>query len=435
MTVLQTALVLLNEYELNAKYANLSLQSHITDSLDSQKRGQLTALYYAAVERKLTYDYYISYLAGRQISKIDLETKNILRLGLCMLLDMDSIPDYAAVNEAVGLVRQRSARGFVNGVLRRAVREKDALPLPNRERNLARYLSVKYSVSVSIVKRYIEIFGEEESERLLTHSNEKKGLSVAVNTLKISVDDYVKLLAEQNIKAEKSRYSKISLLLDKSYNPKNLPGFSEGFFFVQDEACSSAVELLEISDGDLVADVCAAPGGKSFAAAVLSHDGAKIHSFDISEAKLPLIAEGAERLGLRGISSEVFDAAENKEELLGRCDKVICDVPCSGLGVLSKKPDLRYKDISDLSPLYQLQEKIIKSASKYLRSGGVMLYSTCTLNDMENRAVVDKFLSENADFRAVDFKVGNERTDRGTFTFLPHIHHTDGFFVAKLKKL
>ncbi len=434
MTVLKIALALLNEYELDAKYVNLSLQSHVADALDKEKRGQLTALFYTAVERKLTYDYYISYLAGRQISKIELEIKNILRLGLCMLLDMENIPDFAAVNEAVSLVRQKSARGFVNGVLRRASREKGKLPLPKKEKSLARYLSVRYSVALPLVRMYIESFGEAEAERLISAMNTPRGLSLTVNTEKITVDDYIKLLFEQNISAKRSLYSDISLRLEKSYNPKNLPGYDEGFFFVQDEACAAAVSLLELKSGAILADVCAAPGGKSFAAAVLSADGAEIRSFDISEAKLPLITDGAKRLGLASIRAEVLDAKENKAELVGKCSAVICDVPCSGLGVLAKKPDLRYKDIDELSGLLELQADIIDSAANYLMSGGVMVYSTCTLNPAENLGIVKAFLEKHPDFEAVDFKIGNEDSSCGCFTFLPHVHETDGFFVAKLRK-
>lgn len=434
MKLLEIALALLNEYELDAKYVNLSLQSHMTNALDKEKRGRLTALFYTTVERKLTYDYYISYLAGRSISEIDLEIKNILRLGLCMLLDMESIPDFAAVNDAVSLVKKKSTVGFVNGVLRRAAREKGSLPLPKKEKNFARYLSVRYSVALPLVRMYIDTFGEDDAERLISSMNTHSGLSVTVNTQKISVDSYIKLLLDNGIAAEKSSLSKFSIRLKKSYNPKNLPGYDEGFFFVQDEACAAAIELLEIDKGAPVADVCAAPGGKSFTAAVLSGDTAEIHSFDISEAKLPLILESAKRLGFASISAEVMDARENKPELIGKCDAVICDVPCSGLGVLSKKPDLRYKDIDDLSGLVELQEKIIDSAANYLASGGVMLYSTCTLNHSENSGVVKSFLKRHPDFEAVDFKIGNEQSICGSFTFLPHVHGTDGFFVAKLRK-
>ena len=434
MTVYEIALALLNQYEVDRKYVNLSLQSHITDALNKEKRAQLTALFYTTVERKLTYDYYISYLAERGIGEIDLEIKNILRLGLCMLLDMDSIPDFAAVNEAVGLVKQKSSRGFVNGVLRRAGREKGNLPLPKPEKNFARYLSVRYSVALPLVKAYIETFGESETEKLICAMSSTDGLSLTVNTLKISVDKYIALLSERGINAEKSKLSEISVHLDKSYNPKNLPGYDEGYFFVQDEACAAAVQLAELALGQVAVDVCAAPGGKSFALAVLSGDKAKIHSFDISEAKLPLISEGAERLGLASIEPEAYDATENRAELVGRCNTVICDVPCSGLGVLAKKPDLRYKDLSGLSALTELQAKIIRSASNYLAPGGIMLYSTCTLNPEENTGIVSAFLREHADFEAVDFKILDETSVGGAFTFLPHKHGTDGFFVAKLRK-
>lgn len=431
MTVLEIALKLLNEYELDAKYVNLSLQSHLADKLDSPMRAQLTALLYTTVERKLTYDYYIAYLSGRGIGEIDIEVKNILRLGLCQILDMDSVPDYAAVNSTVELSRG-STRGFVNGVLRRAVREKGNLPLPSRDKKPLRYLSVAYSVPSELVRRFYSVFGEK-TEDLLRAFNTHRGLTVSVNTKKISREDYAALLTKSGVSFTKSTLSEIALCLDKSYNPKKLPGYDDGLFFVQDEASSAAVGALGASSGLLV-DVCAAPGGKSFAAVMLSGGELSVKSFDISEAKLPLIADGAQRLSLSNITAAVCDATEPREELLGMADYVICDAPCSGFGVLSKKPDIRYKSLDGISALPELQKKILSSASQYLKRGGVMIYSTCTLLPEENERVVLDFLSENDSFEAVDFKIGNYESSKGMFTFLPHIHNTDGFFVAKLRK-
>ena len=432
MTTLQIALKLLNEYEENAKYVNLSLQSHIADGLDASERAKLTALLYTTVERKLTYDYYISYLSSRRIDEIDTNTKNILRLGLCMLLDMDTVPDFAAVNSAVSLSERKSATGFINGVLRRAAREREALPLPSQEKKLSRYLSVAYSVPQPTVKLFLELFGEK-TEALLSSMNESRGLSIAVNTKKISRESYLKLLKEKNISARASVYSTVSIVLDKSYNPEKLPGFEDGYFFVQDEACTAAVEALGITAGATVIDTCAAPGGKSFAAAILS-DGIRVYSFDISESKLPLISSGAERLALTEISCAVNDAKEPRLELIGKADFVICDVPCSGLGVFSKKPDIRYKDISNINELPPLQYEILLASSRYLSSAGTLLYSTCTLNRAENEDVVNRFISENKDFELADFAFANSERCEGMFTFLPHEHKTDGFFVAKIRK-
>ena len=433
MTVLEIALNLLNQYEINAKYVNLSLQSHLADGLNAVERAQLTALVYTTVERKLTYDYYISYLAERGIDEIDVDTKNILRLGLCQLLDMTAIPDYAAVNGAVSLAGGKGARAFVNGVLRRAAREKSALPLPSKEKKPLRYFSVAYSVPLPLVKRVFGIFGDD-TEAFLSSINEKRPLTVAVNTLKISRTDYMKLLRENGIDSQISEYSSISLRLDKSYNPKNLPGFFDGLFIVQDEACTAAVEALSITgNGKVLIDTCAAPGGKSFAASILSGGKASVYSFDISESKLPLIEDGAKRLSMN-ITCGICDAKAPRKELFGLADYVICDAPCSGLGVLSKKPDLRYKNLETISELPSLQYDILLESSRYLKSGGAMIYSTCTLLPEENEEVVNRFISENEGFYLQDFTVGNQASCKGMFTFLPHKHTTDGFFVAKIRK-
>lgn len=434
MKVREIALNLLNQYENDGKYVNLSLQSHIADALCVEERALLTRLLYTTVEKKLTYDYYIAYLSSRGIGEIDPLTKNTLRLGLCQILDMDTVPDYAAVNETVAIVKMKSARSFVNGVLRRAVREKDNLPLPPREKNLQRHISVKYSYPLPLVKKFVEIFGADEAEQIFGLYNENHGVTLSVNTCKISVGDYLKMLSDLGILATPSPYSSISVRIKGSCNPKFLPGFDEGYFFVQDEACAAAIEALGVLPSDNVVDVCACPGGKSFAAAIFSKDKATITSFDLSDSKLPLIASGRDRLGFSGITTGIRDAREAEPGLVGMCNKVICDVPCSGLGVISKKPDLRYKSLESAFALPTLQYEILRESSRYLAKGGEMIYSTCTLLREENEDVVLKFIAEHPDFSLVDFTIGELSSSCGIFTFLPHKHGTDGFFVAKIKR-
>lgn len=434
MNVRKIALLLLNDYENQGKYVNLSLSSHMADSLTKEERGFLTALLYTAVEKKLTYDYYIASISGRSIEKIDTYTKNILRLGICQILEMEKIPAFAAVNESVKLARNKGERAFVNGVLRTVEREKKSLPLPQRYKNLARYLSVRYSFPVWIVKHFIGELGEAETEKLLEYITRISPTDLTVNTVKISVDEFLDKLSAHGIKATKSEYSPISVRISESVDPRTLPGYSEGEFFVQDSSCAAAVYALMINRGYFVIDVCACPGGKSFAAAVIGNDSGEIKSFDIHESKLSLIEDGAKRLGISSVCAEVRDANFPDATLFGKADRVICDVPCSGLGVLSKKPDLRYKSEEGIKDLPGLQYKILNSSKNYLKRGGRMIYSTCTLNTAENSAVVDRFLSENTDFHTVDFYVGKEKSQNGRFTFIPHVHKTDGFFVCLLEK-
>ncbi|MBE6644602.1 MAG: 16S rRNA (cytosine(967)-C(5))-methyltransferase RsmB [Ruminococcaceae bacterium] len=434
INVRSIALSLLSEYEELGKYVNLSLNSHKADRLTDSERAQLTALLYTVVEHKLTYDYYICALSGRSIDKIDPTTKNILRLGLCQLIDMSGIPTFAAVNETVKLARNSGERSFVNGILREADRRHGFLPLPDKNKNFARYLSVGYSFPLWVVKRYISVFGEEGAEELLRYFNSIPPTDLTVNTNKISREDYIKKLNDAGISASASEFSPISVRIEGSIDPRMLPGYSEGDFFVQDASCAAAVYILGAKQGGSLIDVCACPGGKSFTAAIMMQNEGRISAFDIHENKLSLVDSGAERLGLHVITALPRDARIPDKNLFASADGVICDAPCSGLGVLAKKPDLRYKREEDVVNLPELQYEILTASSKYLKSGGRMIYSTCTLLPEENGAVVERFLTENPDFHTVDFKIGVYSSSDGMFTFVPHIHKTDGFFVCLLEK-
>ena len=423
---------MLDEYELGGKYVNLSLSSHSADSLTVDERAALTALLYTSVERKITYDYYICALSGRGISDIDPHTLNILRLGMCQILDMKSIPDFAAVNETVKLARSKGESSFVNGVLRRAVREKGSLPMPDKNKNYKRYLSVKYSYPMWTVKLLDSTYGTENCERILEFFNTEKYTDITVNTLKISENDMKFKLTGCGMPCE-SNFA-MSLRIGKSVNPERISGFDEGEFFVQDRACVISALALAPKQTDTVIDVCACPGGKSFAAAILMNDNGRIYSFDLHESKLSLITDGAERLGLKSITARALDATTPDESLFGLADKVICDVPCSGLGVLGKKPDLRYKSEESAAELPSLQYEILEESVKYLKVGGELLYSTCTLNPEENERVVERFLEAHDEYSVLDFESCGYKSEGGMLTLLPHIHSSDGFFMAKIRK-
>lgn len=434
MNLRQIALRILNEYEEGEKFINLALSSHLTDKLSGEEKAALTALLYTTVERKLAYDYYICAISKRSDTDIDPHTKNILRLGICQILDMTSIPDYAAVNESVKLCVGKGEASFVNGVLRAVVRQKDSLPMPDEKKNYRRFLSIKYSFPIGLVKHFDSLFGRENTEKLLEFYNSEKYTDITVNSLKISVENYIKLLDEKGLVAETNAYAPNSIRISSSQNPEKLPGFSEGYFFVQDRASAISACVLSPKAEEIVVDVCSAPGGKSFSAAIYSSNKAKIYSYDLHESKLSLIRSGAERLGLSSVFVSQRDALNQNEELLGIADRVICDVPCSGLGVLGKKPDLRYKDLSSLTDLPPLQLDILIASSAYLKVGGVMVYSTCTLNPAENEEVVKAFLTKHPNFSLVPFALADIRAEEGMLTLTPMENKTDGFFVAKLQR-
>ena len=434
VNVRKIALVLMNEYEEMQKYANLSLNSHLTDSLTDEEHAFLTALFYTAVEHKITYDYYICAISGRGPDKISRNTKNILRLGLAQICDMAKIPDFAAVNETVNLASNKGEKSFVNGVLRAVLRKKDNLPLPDRNKSVARYLSVKYSFSQSIVKKFLSIFGEKETELLLERFSEIPSTYLTVNTSKVSVNDFINKLSEKGIDAKVSEYSEIGIKVSSSVDPRRIDGFAAGEFFVQDAASLGAVSALTLKPNQTVVDVCSAPGGKSFAAAVMMKNSGKIYSYDVHESKITLITDGAKRLGFDIIEAKERDARIPDDNLKFSADAVICDVPCSGLGVLSKKPDMRYKNIDSIESLPDLQYEILEKSCEYVKVGGEIVYSTCTLNQCENSDVVRKFLDNHKDFQAKNFRIGPLSSEDGMFTFYPHLHGTDGFFVSLMER-
>ena len=270
---------------------------------------------------------------------------------------------------------------------------------------------------------------------MLRHFNNEKYTDITVNTLKTTAKELSTRLAEQGIDTTDNYSLGVSLRIPRSVNPESLRGFSDGEFFVQDRACAVSAMALAPRAGDTVIDVCACPGGKSFATAVLMRDVGRVYSFDLHESKLSLISEGAERLGIRSISVAQRDATAPDETLLGTADRVICDVPCSGLGVLGKKPDLRYKDASVAQELTSLQLDILTKSLGYLKQGGELLYSTCTLNPAENEGVVRALLSEHSDeYELCDFTVGAMHSHDGMMTLLPHIDGCDGFFMAKIRR-
>ena len=436
MTVREIVHSLLLEYEASGKYVNLSLSSHRLDGLSPEERGIVASVLYTVVERRITYDYYIATYAKRPTEKIDSYTLAALRLGVCQIVTMEKIPDFAAVNETVKLGRNKGERAFINGVLRAVVRAKDAdeLPLPPKEK-IARHLSVKHSFPQPLVKHFIDLVGIDGCEKLLEYYNESKVTDLTVNTTKISREALLRAFVERGIDAVAHPDSSLTIRLAGSYDPRRLFGFDEGYFLVQDAASAISALALGTERGDRVIDVCAAPGGKSFAAAILSGETGSVLSQDLHESKLSLIRSGKERLGLSNIEVLSGDATDPRVELFGTFDRVICDCPCSGLGVLAKKADMRYRSLEEIEALPELQYSILSASANYLKVGGTLLYSTCTLNPKENEEVASRFLREHPDFVAVDFKVGSLVSTSGMLTTYPHIHKMDGFFISKMVKV
>lgn len=421
------ALDQLMQMETSGRYLGLSL-----GGVPESQRGFLTALLYGIAEHKLTLDYYIGVLAKR--NDISPRVRNILRMGLFQLLYLDRIPPHAVVNGAVNLAQKKSEAGFINAVLRSAVREPERLVLPPREKNSLRYLSLCYSLPLPTLRLLAGDLGEEGAEAFLKASGKRAPLCLRVNTLCTTREALLNRFLEQGISAKPTPNAQNGILVLDELPVSSLWGYGEGLFYVQDEAAQLAVEVLSPAPDSRVIDVCAAPGGKSFAAALQMQNKGQILSLELHESKLGLIEKGAKRLGISIVSPKTHDSRLPIEEYIGKADYVICDVPCSGMGVLRKKPEIRYKSIEDIGAIPPLQSEILESAFRYLKAGGRLLYATCTVLSQENEKVVEEFLSRHTDAAPVPFTAGDLSASSGMLTLLPHIHATDGFFIALIQK-
>lgn len=408
------------------RYSNLEVDATLRSygaELTPADRGLYTRLVYGTVERMITLDYVIGAFSNRPVGSIDPTTLGALRLGLCQLMYMDKIPPHAAVSESVELAPARS-RGFVNGILRSYLRAAESFSLPEDD------MSVKYSVSRDISELLTDCYGRDEAAKILASSFGDGKVSLRVNTLRLTVQDAVRLLDGTRVSLTAS-----DVLLLPSLTEEARDGIMRGLWFVQDESSRNAVEALGARPGDTVADVCAAPGGKSFSAAIDMENVGKIFAFDLHKNKLSLIRHGAKRLGITVIDADARDAGEPEPSLIGKCDRVICDAPCSGLGVMSKKPEIRYKRADELSRLPDVQLRVLHGASEYVKKGGVLVYSTCTLNRRENEDVVRRFLEQNDRFSTENFELAASRlaSENGMLTIFPHISGSDGFFIARMR--
>ena len=410
-------------------YSNIALDTIIKrNDLSSADRGLMTALIYGVIERKITLDYIIAYLSSIPNSKIERDTKNILRMGLYQLIYMKKIPAHAALNETVNLANKRS-KGFVNAILRSYLREGYKIIFPEKI-NEVKYLSVTYSVGESLVEALLKTYSFLECQNIFNAFSQLSPITLRVNNLKTTRNEILSELEG----ARKTDFSPDGVILENAA-VSELKCLNDGRVTVQDEASQICVRALDAKKGDVVFDVCACPGSKSFGAAMTMENDGEILAFDIHENKLSLVEKGAERLGISIISTKAQDSRKPIEELFGKADKIICDVPCSGFGVIGKKPEIRYKDVKESESLPKIQYDILENVQNYLKVGGTLVYSTCTILPDENENNINKFLENHKNFKLVPFSVGDLEVESGMITLLPHTHHTDGFFIAKLEKI
>ncbi len=404
--------------------------------LEGLDKSFFTALLYGTTERLLTLDFVISKFSNIEFEKIDPVILCILRTAVYQILYMDRVPDSAACNEAVDICKTTSHSenqcGYVNGVLRSIVRNKEKIPSMIQSEGGRKAVSIATSIPLWIIDSLSEDYGEKNAFEFAGHiSGISQSVTLRVNTVKTTRES---LLAALGNHASETKTSKVGIRLDGSFPVSELYGFAEGLFYVQDEASQIATSLISNVNADtVVADVCACPGGKTFSAGITLGNTGKVYSFDLHKNRIKLIDSGAQRLGLTNIVTEARDARNPKEELFGKADYVICDVPCSGLGVIAKKPDIRYKDKSEVENLPAVQYDILCESAKYLKKGAVLIYSTCTLRSAENENIVLKFLENNPGYKLCSTGLFGKE-DCGYVTLLPQKTGTDGFFIAKIVK-
>ncbi len=429
----ETALNVLIACRTEDGWSNGVLKEYLNrDRLDRRDAALATRLCYGVLQNRLKLDFYLQQLLTGKLKDLHPAVRDILHLGLYQLYEMDKVPSSAAVNESVELAKkyckkQRYAPGLVNAVLRKAVTAELKQPTGWQE---------TYSHPqplIDLLKSYVP---KGTLEPMLKANNAAPDTVAQVNTLKTSTQALAARLAEEGVTTRPHDWMPDCLILQNPGNLESLPSFREGLFYIQDAAAKLSVLCAQLPKKANVLDCCAAPGGKSFAAAMAMGGTGSITACDVYEHKAGLIANGAQRLGIENITARHLDATTHVAEWEGKMDAVIADVPCSGLGIIRKKPDIRYKNLQELADLPALQMKILNNVSTYVRPGGVLLYSTCTLVRSENEGMVEAFLKEHPDYclENLSLPAAFPKNETGMLVLIPGRYDTDGFFIAKLRR-
>lgn len=399
--------------------------------LEKNERSFINRVFSGTIERRLTLDYIINLFSSVKINKQKPVIRNILRMSVYQIFYMDSVPDSASINEAVKLAKKKKFQGlsgFVNGVLRKIAASKDSVSFPNKGDGESRYLSVKYSCPEWICDHFINEIGFEKTETVLLNSLEDRPLVVRTNLSKISRDELIKVLKSEGVSASVIDESEAALIISGFDTLIGLDSFNDGLFSVQDFSSQLLFDGVDVSHVNLAVDVCAAPGGKTchLADKLSVFDGERcIISRDLTYDKVDRIDENLSRCGFTNVKTEVFDALELDEELIEKADLLVADLPCSGLGVIGRKVDIKYRiKLEDLMELASLQKEILKVVSQYVKKGGRMIFSTCTVDALENEENV-RFIEENLPFKLTEpyRKIINDKP------------YMDGFFISRFERI
>lgn len=419
----KTAYSTLMDVETKKSFSNLALNHHMILSKPDSP-GFVRELVYGVLENKMLLDYYIDQLVKTGAASLKASDRTILRMGIYQLGYMDSVPEYAAVNESVVMAKRfcHGRSGFINGVLRGYLKKRDELQLPDRAEDEIRYLSIKYSYEPWIVELWVDEYGVEFTEELLAAGNETPPNTIRLNWLKAKKEDLVEGLEARGFEVQQGEHSPNALYV-KGSGLLETEFYKHGLFSVQDESSMMVAEKLNPKHGETIMDVCAAPGGKTMAIAERMNNTGRIISSDVYRRKLDLIDREANRLGIRNVETRPWDATRVDSSMVGKADRVLVDAPCSGLGVVRRKPEIKYKEKSaemDLLPRKQLA--ILSASAQYVKVGGTLVYSTCTVNPYENQRVVEDFVRKNSRFVIKEM-----------VQLLPNKDGTDGFFICVME--
>lgn len=431
----ETALNVLIACRKDGAWSNGILKEYLLrDRLDSRDAALATRMCYGVLQNRLKLDYYLKQLLTGKLRDLHPAVRDILHLGLYQILEMERIPDSAAVNESVALAKkycrqQRTAPGLVNAVLRRAVRDRNTLQMPKGWQEI-------YSHPQPLLDLLMDYVGKPRMEAMLKANNEAPKTVAQVNILRTDAPSLTAELEECGVEVQPHPWLENCLVLSGTGDLEKLDPFRKGLFYVQDAAAKWSVLCAQLPANSTVLDCCAAPGGKSFGAAMAMAGTGSITSCDVHPHKVELIRKGAARLGIENLTAQVWDAAVRNEEWVGRMDAVIADVPCSGLGIIRKKPDIRYKNLSEMEALPELQKKILQNQADYVRPGGVLIYSTCTLVREENEGVVESFLAFRPDYTLEPLPTHTPfpENQTGMIALVPGEYDTDGFFICRLRR-
>ena len=390
-------------------YSNIALDSAVSEIKDG--KSFITRLVYGVVERKITIDSIISRFCQKPKPKVLI----ILRMGVYQLYFMDKVPSNAAINESVELANNNGLSYYsklINAVLHKV--DSNRINIDDTED-----MSIRYSVPQHLINMWYKAYGKENVDTFLPCLNENAPVFAVPNKTLVDADE---LLYELNCDGIDGEIYNDLVVITSSFDLKKCRAFQNGLFHIEDLSCYNAVKALGFKENDVVFDICSAPGGKAFTAASLMNNKGEIYAFDIHEHRVKLIKDGANRLGLTSITAKINNGTEFTSDL-PLADKIICDVPCSGFGIIRRKPEIRYKDLDSIKDLPALQFEILHTSSGYLKKGGKLLYSTCTLNKRENEKVVERFISENSDFSVLE-----------SVTTFPSENGGDGFFYSIIER-